>query len=538
MDHVLKEMFKFNFFFRLHNFKAVLKHLDLFRSPYSGHNQRFQENIILILLILSTLIVYRDIGSHEFINYDDPIYISENVNIQDGLTLKNIVWAFTTFHGANWHPITWLSHMLDIELFGLNAGFHHLINLLIHICNVLLSYVLFRRSTDHIYKSAILAALFAVHPLHIESVAWISQRKNLLCAFFWLVSMITYCHYSRRPSIARYVFPFICFILGSLSKPMMVTFPFVLLLFDYWPLNRHIHFYTISNSYFKNSLFWLFIEKIPFIIVSMAMSYVTLLAQSKGGAIGEVDVLIRIGNAIAAYAFYIKKIIWPADLAILYPFKNPSVGVFAVCFMLIAGITALAIVFRRKHAYLMVGWLWYLGTLIPVIGIVQVGVQSMADRYTYIPSIGLFVALIWGVSAVIKRFVIDKFLRTAFIWALTVTTLALMMLLSGSQIRYWQNSVTLMTNAVQITDGNYVAHENLGLTLAERGLYDEALHHFKQAISINPNFANAYMNIGSYYLLHGEYDSAIQYYQKAIDIESGLTKAKLLLDKALKAKEK
>lgn len=492
------------------------------------------KSVIPVLLIIAILFVYRNIGGYEFVNYDDPSYVSENPYIQDGLTFKNVVWAFTTFSNGNWHPITWLSHMFDIELFGLNAGYHHLTNLFIHICNTLLLYVLFRMGTGNIVKSAVLAAFFALHPLHVESVAWISERKDLLCGFFWLLAMIAYYRYAQKPTLQRYFVAFILFIFGTLSKPMMVTFPFVLLLSDCWPLNRYQNFENTSHYHFqKNSWIWLIIEKIPMMIVAATVGYVTLLSQTKGGSIADLPIMVRFANVATSYLFYLKKMIWPGELAVIYPFQTPSLWLAAAGFITITSILVISFAVRDKHPYVLVGFLWFFGTLVPVIGFIQVGSQALADRYTYIPSIGFFAVIIWGGAALIKQLVPDKFLKKFILTVITMTSLTLMMLLSYSQVLYWQNSVTLMTNAVRVTKKNYIAHENLGLALSELGLHDKALFHFNQVITINPDYAPAYMNIGSYYLLHKKYNKAVSFYQKTIALDPNLLRAYALLGKAL-----
>ena len=497
------------------------------------------QGIILTLLTVATVLVYSNIGNSEFVIYDDPVYVSANSFIKDGLTLRNIAWAFTSGHCSNWHPITWLSHMLDIELFDLNAGYHHLMNLFIHICNSLLLYILFLKATGEIYKSFFLAAFFALHPLHVESVAWIAERKDLLCAFFWITAMLAHYRYTQRPSPSRYLLTFFCFIFGSLSKSMMVTFPFALLLFDYWPLNRHVRFDSISDPWFKKkSWVWLAIEKVPMILISIAISYIAMLTQSKGGSISYIPFPMRIANALVSYIVYLKKMLWPGDLSVLYPLTMPSLWLAAVSFTLIVVGLILAFVLRHRFGYLLFGLLWYLGTLVPVIGIIQVGSQSMADRYTYIPSIGIFAAIIWGVSKVFSHITSDKIFNKIIISVVSTTILILMMLLSSIQVRYWQNSITLMSNAVHVTKNNLIAHENLGLALIDEGLYEEGLYHFKRAIRINPGFAEAYMNIGSYHQLRGDYNVAIEFYQKAITLDQGLDKAYALMGMAQKAKDK
>ncbi len=496
--------------------------------------------VILMALTVSTIFVYRNIGTCEFVNYDDPVYVSQNPHIQNGFSFGSITWAFTTRYFSNWHPVTWLSYLLDFQMFRLWAGGYHLVNLFIHICNVLLLYLLFRAATGYQYRSAVLAAFFALHPLHVESVAWISERKDVLCAFFWLLAMLAYYRYARRPSVVRYLIVFMCFILGSLSKSMMVTFPFTLLLFDYWPLNRHSPTDEPTAVHFpKKSWKWLVMEKIPMIAVSIIISLVAIWTQSKSMVdIQNLPVLMRIANALMAYIVYVKKMIWPGDLCVMYPLEMPPLWQSVAGFVFIAGALALAFALRRRHGYLLFGLLWYLGTLVPVIGIIQVGSQAMADRYTYIPSIGIFTALIWGVSTAFSRLSTDRVFNYTILSLVTTTVLILMMMLSSQQVRYWKNSITLMGNAVRVTENNYVAHQDLGLALVDKGLYEEAVSHFKQAIAINPVYAEAYLNIGSYYMLHKDYKNAIKSYQKAISLNAGMVKAYTLLGRAFKASGK
>ncbi|MDA3898302.1 MAG: tetratricopeptide repeat protein [Desulfobacteraceae bacterium] len=496
----------------------------------------FRKILLIVALIISVFSVYGPAFHFNFVNYDDPAYVSNNETVKEGISLKNVIWAFTTFSNSNWHPLTWLSHMLDVTLFGLNAGYHHLINVVIHTCNTLLLFCLFYLVTHHTYKSLILAAFFGLHPIHVESVAWISERKDLLCAFFWLSAMVAYYRYTQKPSPERYLISFILFIFGALSKPMMVTFPFVLLLFDYWPLNRYLGSDRISHYHFtKSPWVWLIIEKIPMMLVTIIISYVALLSQSKGGSIAELPIMVRFANAVISYLIYLKKMIWPGELAVIYPFQTPSLWLAAAGFIAIVCILIISFTVRNKYPYVLVGFLWFFGTLVPVIGFIQVGSQALADRYTYIPSIGFFVAVIWGGASLIKQLIPDKFLKKVIITIVTMTALTLMMLLSYSQVRYWENSVTLMTNAVRVTENNYIAHENLGLALSELGLHDKALFHFNQVITINPDYAPAYMNIGSYYLLHKQYNKAVSFYQKTISLDPSLVRSYALMGKALSA---
>ncbi|MGD9054086.1 MAG: hypothetical protein PVG17_19680, partial [Desulfobacterales bacterium] len=358
---------------------------------------------ICLFFAIVTLAVYWQVGNFSFINYDDPLYVTKNSQVQAGLTLKSFIWSFTTTHAANWHPSTWLSHMLDVQLFGLNSGKHHLTNVFFHIANTVLLFLILRKMTSEIWKSAFVAALFALHPLHVQSVAWVSERKDVLSTFFWLLTMGAYLWYAKRPfytegsSAGRYVLVIFLFLMGLLAKPMLVTLPCVLLLIDYWPLNRFQERPSrgSNNKQTKSIVLALIYEKVPFFILSATFCVVALTAQIKGGTFSALDVLplkIRFLNAIIAYVVYLGKMIWPFNLSFIYPHTGIVKGWQAVgASLFLAIIFLMGMKTARQFPYFIVGWLWYIGTLVPVIGLIQVGEQSLADRYTYVPLIGIFI---------------------------------------------------------------------------------------------------------------------------------------------------
>jgi len=365
-----------------------------------------KSQLIYLALALVTFVAFVQVGHNDFINYDDAEYVTENEKVQKGLNIESFVWAFTTGHASNWHPLTWLSHMLDCQLYGLSPAGHHLTNLFLHLLNTLLLFGVLKTMTRAVWPSAFAAVLFAVHPLHVESVAWIAERKDVLSAFFWMLTMAAYLRYTKHPCIVRYLPVVFAFALGLMTKPMLVTLPFVLLLLDYWPLKR-LQFGRI-NIPESQSHKRLILEKIPLFTLAAISSVITCIVQQSGGAMGGNEVLtvgVRLANALVSYVGYIHKMIYPKGLAVLYPHPLDGVGLWqpVVSFIILAVISAGVIFASRKRRYLATGWFWYLGTLIPVIGLVQVGSQAMADRYTYLPSIGIFIILAWGIPELLAR---------------------------------------------------------------------------------------------------------------------------------------
>jgi len=469
--------------------------------------------LILILLILTaTTAVYWQTTQFDFVNFDDDKYIYENPYVKTGLSLENITWAFKSFHSGNWHPVTWLSHMLDCQIYGTgNPGLHHLTNLLFHLANTLLLFLVFLKITESPWPCLFVSALFALHPLHVESVAWISERKDVLSAFFWLLTMLAYTWYTRAPSINRYLLVSMLFILGLMAKPMLVTLPVILLLVDFWPLQR-------VKSQFRQSL-RLIGEKIPLFLIALLSSIITLSAQDAGGAVSSLDrftLLVRLANALTAYAAYILKMIYPANLAVLYPHPGmPAWPKILSAIFLLAAITFISAKYIKKHPYLMVGWLWYLTTLLPVIGIIQVGRQAIADRYTYIPLIGLFIMIAFGLPALMASL---RFKRK-IIGAFSVVILLILAGLTWQQASHWQNSITLFDHALQVTSNNYVAHNNLGVAMKKHGNIEKATQHYIKALRIEPNYVEARNNLGTVLMAQGQYENALMHFSKALQLQ-------------------
>jgi len=488
-----------------------------------GQSDALQARWILAIALAlagAALFVYWPVQGFDYILYDDNLYITENRQVQTGLTLNSIAWAFRTDWSGNWHPLTWLSHMLDIELYGLNPSGHHWTSLLWHIANTMALFILLIRMTGLIGRSAFVAALFALHPLHVESVAWIAERKDVLCAFFWILTLWAYHYYTLRPSLLRYLWILPPFMLGLLSKPMIVTLPFVLLLMDWWPLRR----IKARKGFEKRQevkpvpLVLLAVEKIPLFLLSVASGIITVIVQTGSGAVKSFEWLpleVRAANALVSYILYIKKMLWPLDLAVFYPHPGmPSPWLLVTAISLLMILTLLVIVSRHRAPYLLTGWFWYLGTLVPVIGIVQVGSQAMADRYTYIPLIGIAIMAAWGIPECTERFSErGKHARTAA----AVLLLFFFGTLSHIQAGYWRNSVTLFKHALTVTSSNSIAHNNLGVALSRGGSLEEAAGHYREALRIRPRYTDAHLNLGNYFYYRKSYDQAIHHYSIALE---------------------
>lgn len=473
------------------------------------------------------LVIYSQVIKYEFTNFDDNAYVYGNGQVRSGLTLQSLSWSLHSTHSANWHPLTWLSHMFDAELYGLNAGGHHLTNLLIHIANTLLLFILLRRICDAFWPSAFVAALFALHPLHVESVAWVAERKDLLSTFFGMLALISYTGYVRKHSRSLYGLTVLCFILSLMAKPMLVTMPFLLLLLDYWPLGRvkFISVFRLQTSDRSSSGFSLLFEKLPFFLLAGASCVVTYYAQQSGGAVVPFELYplgIRFANALLSYVAYIGKMFWPVQLAVFYPYPNSFAALsVAAAAVVLLGISIGTLVQIRQRPYLAVGWFWYLGTLVPVIGIIQVGGQAMADRYTYIPLIGLFIMVSWGTAEVFDRWKVNR-----FIVALTTVTLMLTIVaVSRMQAGYWANSITLFSHALKVTQNNYLAHLNLGKAFNDAGRGDEARRHYAAAVEINPYSAPAHVNFASALLAQGKIDEAVNHLNYALKINPDFAEA-------------
>jgi Flp pilus assembly protein TadD len=473
-----------------------------------------KERILAIVLIAVTLTLYWKTVSFEFINLDDNAYILMNDHVQNGFTWDSIKWAFTTYHAANWHPLTWLSHMLDFKLFGFASAGHHIMNVFIHLTNSLLLFFFFNIATGSTWRSFVVALIFAVHPLHVESVAWVSERKDVLSAFFWLLTMIFYIRFTREKNLWNYSAVFFSFLLGLLSKPMVVTLPFVLLLMDYWPLKR----LEAADLKSVRKFIPFLAEKIPLIILSVVSCAITYIAQMRGGAMSYLDSLpleYRLINAIISYMKYLGKMFYPVDLTFYYthPGVNYSLISLIASIALISAVTIFIVLKSRKREFLASGWFWYLGTLIPVIGIIQVGRQAMADRYTYIPSIGIIFAAVWLISEV--RYSPDKKKYVAGLTALVITIFSIM---SWHQLESWRNSKNLFANAVVTNQDNYLALDFLGQEYLIEGQFDKALELCIRAIGKNPDFADTYNTMGLIYLMKDMNAEAMENFQKAVKL--------------------
>lgn len=481
---------------------------------------RYTLFFVITALILSTLISYRHVFRNGFV-FDDGFYLVQNPHVQKGITTDSIKWALTTDHGANWHPLTWLSTMLDYQIYGAKQAGHHATNLIFHIANAILLLLALRRMTGSLWKSAFVAALFALHPLHVESAAWLSERKDVLSAFLMLVTIWAYVKYAERPSVRGYALVAFLFALGLMAKPMLVSLPIVLLLLDYWPLRR------------KQTLPRLAWEKSPLFVMSAMSSVVTFMAQKSSGAVIQLDtypVGLRIANSLVSYAAYIGKTFWPAKLAAYYPYPNAGIPAATIleALLVIAAISIMVIRLARSRPYLAAGWLWYIITLIPVIGLVQVGGQAMADRYTYIPLIGIFIMAAWGIPDLLNRHSHTPALPHSHTITLAATSLALIAVFAvctSRQVEYWQSDYTLFRRAVAITNGNALALSNYGLALADRGESDQAIRQYKKAILAEPNYVNSYLNLGNAYRQKGRIPEALEQYREALRIKPDFSDA-------------
>ena len=490
--------------------------------------------LILLGLAVMTFAIYAQVIGHQFITLDDPTYIQENSMVNRGITRAGLVWAFTTFHAANWHPLTWISHMIDCQLFGTNAGRHLLVNALIHVTNTLLVFWFVLRTTRARWPSALVAAFFALHPLHVESVAWASERKDTLSTFFGLLSLIAYVRYAEAPSISRYAWTAITLALGLLAKPILVTWPFVMLLLDYWPLRRFNgqHARRSRSGGGSSVVRGLVVEKIPLCALAAASAVMTLMAQSRGGAVRTLahdPIAVRLPNAVVSYAKYLLLTFWPNDLAVYYPFAGIAAWQIIAAVFLLIGITAFCVSQRRIRPYLVVGWLWFLGTLVPVIGIVQVGGQIMADRYFYIPSIGLFIALVFGLADIAKSWRVAPALSAGIAGGV----LLILATLTNAQIQRWRDSFTLFEHTLAVTPPNLRIEHNLGIALGASDRYDEAAAHFAKALQIDPNFYDALVAMGVTRAHQGHLPEATEYFQAAIRSQPDAPKARVQLAHAL-----
>ncbi|MGB7567527.1 MAG: tetratricopeptide repeat protein [Chitinivibrionales bacterium] len=482
--------------------------------------ERFSKSLTVVLclaLVLSTLAVYSQMYNHGFIAYDDNQYVYENAKVKNGLTLPNIAWAFSTFYYANWHPLTWLSHMTDCQLFGLNPGLHHGMNLFFHMANVLLLFAIFMRVTRRPWRSFFVAGIFALHPLHVESVAWISERKDVLSTLFGLLSLYFYIRHAEKPAALSYALLLLNFAMSLMAKPMLVTLPFVFLLLDIWPLKRmQIPFVKKNRA--------LIAEKIPLLVMAAVSSALTYMAQHAYGAViplVSLPLSQRIGNAAIAYCLYLVKAFRPSRLAVLYPIQTPvaSSVIFAAIFLL--AVTIIAVFSFKKRPYILTGWLWYIGMLVPVIGIVQVGVQSMADRYTYLPLVGISAALVWLLADIGE----ERRIRKSIYITIGCALFLCLGLCAFRQTAYWKSSLSLFEHTLAVTDGNFTIHNNLGTVLEREGMFDDAMTHYREALSINDNFAEAHANLGFDLLREGKFEEAGSHLFAAVRINPKAPKA-------------
>jgi tetratricopeptide (TPR) repeat protein len=463
-----------------------------------------QKLIIYIFLTLATFAVYWQVNQFEFINLDDQVYVTENNHIQSGILTNGIRWAFTTTYAEFWHPLTWISLMLDYQFYGLNAGGYHVTNLILHILSTLLLFWLFNRMTGVVWKSAFVAALFALHPLHVESVAWIAERKDVLSAFFWMLTLCLYVYYVEKPAVRRYLLVLFSFVLALMSKPMVVTLPVIMILLDYWPLGR----FEFRKD---NPFLWQLKEKLPFFVLSAAFSIVTLLAQNKPN-IKHFPLNTRLANAPVSFITYLEKTFWPHNLAAFYPFPTQiPVWQVVTASLLIILISAAVIAAMKRLPYLFAGWLWYSITILPVTGIVPVGNFAMADRYHYLPSIGIAVMLAWGIPYLIKS---ENF-RKKILLPAGVILFAALSFLSWRQCGYWQNSIELFSHALRVTQNNHLAHNNIGIAISDKGKLKEAIYHYNKAISIKQDYAPPYIGRGVVYARLGQYQRAIEDFNQA-----------------------
>jgi len=506
-----------------------------------------RDAFVAALLLAVTAASFARVAQCAFVGYDDPVYVTANPVVQKGVTAEGLRWAMTTGEAGNWHPLTWVSHMIDCQFFGNRPWAHHLMNVAFHAASVLLLYGLLRRTTGTLWESAVAAAVFADHPLRVESVAWVAERKDVLSTMLFMLTLWAYVGYARRPRPGRYALLVVTYAMGLMAKPMLVTLPFVLLLLDYWPLRR--------TGWAR-----LVLEKLPLLAMAAASSAVTFLVQRAGSAVVEgLPLSWRLGNALVGYAKYLGKTFWPVDLAVLYPLfpeARPAWQVFGAAVLLLI-LTAVAVWQRKRRPYLLVGWLWFLGTLVPVIGIVQAGIQEIADRYTYVPSIGLAVALVWSAGEIVRRTRLDG----RIVAAGAVALVGMLAICTVVQIGYWRDTMTLFRRDWEVTgDDNYVAHRYLateytrrgdpdaafphyieslrvnpkdpeaqyvvGNTLGRHGEIDASIPHFLEAVRLNPSHAQAYSGLGTSYMSKGDFDRAAAYYQQALRINPNLERAR------------
>lgn len=480
------------------------------------------EKYLLPTLVLVTLTVYLPALWCGFVDFDDPAMVVNNLYVQSGFTIEGIRWAFTTGYMANWIPLSWLSHMIDVQLFGMNPAAHHATNVFLHIANTMLLFLFLKKTSAAPWQSAAIASLFALHPLHVESVAWIAERKDVLSGFFWMLTLYAYCRYIEKPEAGRYLTVLGVFALGLLAKPMLVTLPVILLFLDLWPFGRvSQRLDTLPASKLR-----IVAEKIPLLLLSLFSSLITYWAQSADGVSYQGYTLAaRAGRACVSYLTYLWMTVWPLNLAVIYPFDKypPTQFKMLGSLLILLFISVLAFCLRRRFPYLLVGWGWYLISLLPVIGLIQIGQHSVADRYTYLPLIGIFIMISWGIADLRERWNLGIKPVTIF----SVILLLLLATITLMQVRYWKNSYTLFSRAVAVTQGNWVAHHNLGRVLQDQGKTDDAIIQFLASIKAKPSYPLPFLGIGVAYHQKREYPLAVQSFKSALMFEPGMLQARL-----------
>lgn len=492
-----------------------------------------------VFLAALVLVLYWPVFGYDFIALDDNLYVVENPNLQKGITKEGLGWATTTFHTTNWHPLTWLSYLADYELFGLNPAGYHLSNLILHLLNTLLLFILMRRMTGEIWKGAAVATLFAVHPLNIESVVWIAERKNLLSTLFWILTLLAYVRYVEKPGWKRYSWILVCFILGLMAKPMLVTLPFVLLLLDYWPLQRLSWTDRDRSGAIQDPrerrklLIHLLIEKTPLILFSFLSAWITFHAARSGGAVKAIAVFPltgRIENAIISYAMYLYKMAWPMDLAIFYPYPvGRPLWQAGLSILFLTAVTAFVCIKGRTHRYLITGWFWYGITLLPVIGLVQVGFQSMANRYAYLSVLGIFVIVVWGVPDLLKGF-----FRLLYLPAISVAVILAFTFCTKAALPDWKNSEAAFQQALRVTKNNHIAELGMGNVWFNRGNLSKAQDYYRMSLRIKPDFEEAYNNLGLVYAGQGKPREAETAFRQAMTLNPDFEAARINLARLLR----
>ncbi|UCE99319.1 MAG: tetratricopeptide repeat protein [Planctomycetota bacterium] len=489
--------------------------------------QQCRHFLIYVILILVTFVSFSPVLNHGFVDYDDNDYVTENPHVKAGLTRDSIIWAFTAEHSSNWHPLTWLSHMLDCQLFGTEPWGHHLMSLLIHIINTVLLFAMLKKMTGTLWRSFFVAAAFALHPLHVESVTWIAERKDVLSGLFWFLTVAAYLQYVKHPGKINYSLIVVVFALGLMAKPILVTLPFVLLLLDFWPLER----------FQRHNACRLVGEKVPLLCLSAISSVITFIVQQRTGAVARIEQVAfdsRVANAFISYIVYLSKMIWPSRLAVFYPYPTGAVSIWlaVLAALLVVCISICLIWLARNRKYLLTGWFWYIGALVPVIGLIQVGGQVRADRYTYLPSIGIFIIVAWSAAEVLAKW---RYRRVV----LSVSgglVICAMVLCARLQLRHWQDSFTLFKHSVEVTKNNYVGHTGLGKALRAQGKLDEAIEQYHEALRIKPDYAITHYNLGNALLAQGKVDEAIDEYHQTIQFDENYTPAFTNLGGALATK--